>query len=118
MAAALGVFFYSLGRGTHWPWRARWCSIWLWPWKSSILSRCAFCTWHWRGVLGTPAVLRALTVVVVAQFAFTDLPAMQAVFDTRPVAFTDGWLIMEAGMAIMIVLESEKIVMRRVGRRY
>lgn len=75
-------------------------------------------SFHWRGVLGTPAVLRALTVVVVAQFAFTDLPAMQAVFDTRPVAFTDGWLIMGAGMAIMIVLESEKIVMRRVGRRY
>src|SRR3546814_1325356 len=36
-----------------------------------------------RGALGTPAVLLAVVAVILAQMAFTYLPAMQAVFDSR-----------------------------------
>jgi magnesium-transporting ATPase (P-type) len=69
-----------------------------------------------RGALGTPPVLIAVAVVVAAQFAFTYLPVMHELFDSRPVSFGDGLLIVAAGVAMMIVLEIEKNVMRRTGR--
>jgi hypothetical protein len=50
---------------------------------------------------------------VVAQLAFTYLPAMQALFQTRPVALLDGLVIIAAGVALMIVLEVEKLLLRR-----
>ncbi|MFK8253168.1 HAD-IC family P-type ATPase [Ancylobacter terrae] len=69
----------------------------------------------WRGVLGTPAVLLAVGVVVVAQFAFTYLPPMQEIFDTRPVAFSDGVLVVAGGVVLLAVLEAEKALLRRLG---
>jgi magnesium-transporting ATPase (P-type) len=68
-----------------------------------------------RGAVGTPAVLLALLVVVVAQFAFTYAPIMQELFATRPVMLVDGMVIVAAGVLLMVVLESEKVVMRRLG---
>lgn len=68
-----------------------------------------------RGVLGTPAVLIALVVVVAAQFAFTYAPFMQHWFATRPLAFADGVLIVLLGAAVMLVLEGEKWLLRRLG---
>jgi len=69
----------------------------------------------WTGALGTRAVRIAIVAVVLAQLAFTYLPAMQALFDTRPVAIVDGILILAAGLVLMIVLEIEKLVLRRSG---
>ncbi|TCK30201.1 P-type E1-E2 ATPase [Ancylobacter aquaticus] len=69
----------------------------------------------WRGALGTPAVLLALVAVVAGQFAFTYLPLMQAIFDTRPVALVDGVMIIAIGVALMAVLEGEKMLLRRLG---
>ena len=69
----------------------------------------------WQGALGTPPVLIAVAVVVVAQFAFTYLPAMQALFATRPVSFLDGLLIVAVGVVAMAILEAEKHLMRRMG---
>jgi magnesium-transporting ATPase (P-type) len=69
----------------------------------------------WRGALGTPAVLLALAAVVAGQFAFTYLPVMQAIFDTRPVALLDGMMIIAIGVALMVVLEGEKLLLRRLG---
>ncbi len=69
----------------------------------------------WRGALGTPAVLLALAAVVAGQFAFTYLPVMQAIFDTRPVALADGVMIIAIGAALMVVLEGEKLLLRRLG---
>ena len=66
-----------------------------------------------RGLFGTPAVLAALVVVVLAQFAFTYLPLMQALFQTRPVALVDGLVIIGAGVALMVILEIEKVILRR-----
>ena len=63
----------------------------------------------------TPAVLWAILVVVVAQLAFTYLPWMQALFDTRAVALIDGVAILGIGLAFMVVLEFEKLLLRRWG---
>ena len=66
-----------------------------------------------RGLFDTPAVLAALVVVVLAQFAFTYLPLMQALFQTRPIALVDGLVIIGAGVALMVILEIEKVILRR-----
>jgi magnesium-transporting ATPase (P-type) len=61
-----------------------------------------------KGVVGTPAVLIAVALVVVAQFAFTYLPFMQALFKTEAVSLADGVLIIGVGVALLIVVEIEK----------
>ena len=73
-------------------------------------------SFSWRGVLGTPAVLIAVATVVAAQFAFTYLPIMHRLFDTRPIGLGDGLLIVATGAAAMVLLEIEKNVMRKTGR--
>lgn len=69
----------------------------------------------WRGVLGTPIVLAAIGAVVAAQFAFTYAPFMHALFTSRPIPLLDGLLIVAVGVALMLVLEAEKTLMRRYG---
>ncbi|HSN72194.1 MAG TPA: cation transporting ATPase C-terminal domain-containing protein [Steroidobacteraceae bacterium] len=73
----------------------------------------------WRAVLGTPAVLTGVTGVVIAQFAFTYLPIMQAVFQTRPVGLVEGIVIVGVGVALLLVVEVEKrlraVVLTRPG---
>lgn len=68
-----------------------------------------------RGAVGTPAVLAAIAVVVVAQLAFTYLPFMHTVFDTAPISLFDGLVIISVGIVLMVVLEAEKALMRRFG---
>ena len=68
-----------------------------------------------RGALGTPAVLIALAVVTAAQLAFTYAPFMQAWFDTRPVPLVEGVLVVLLGAAVMLLLEGEKWLLRRLG---
>jgi magnesium-transporting ATPase (P-type) len=68
-----------------------------------------------RGMAGTPAVLIAVAVVVVAQLAFTYLPLMHALFDSRPLGLVDGLLIIGLGVGLMFLLEAEKVLMRRLG---
>jgi magnesium-transporting ATPase (P-type) len=69
----------------------------------------------WRGALGTPPVLIAIAVVVVAQFAFTYAPFMHELFQTRPVPFFDGFITVAAGVLLMVILETEKNLLRRFG---
>ena len=64
------------------------------------------------GVLGTPAVLIGVAVVVVAQLAFTYLPWMQFVFATRPVPLADGLAIVAIGAALFLIVEAEKRLWR------
>lgn len=68
-----------------------------------------------KGVLGTPAVLAAIGVVVAAQLAFTYAPPMHALFDSAPIGLADGALIIAIGVATMVILEAEKALMRRMG---
>ncbi|WP_404809921.1 cation-transporting P-type ATPase [Microvirga lenta] len=69
----------------------------------------------WKGVLGTRAVLIGVGTVVVAQFAFTYLPLLQRIFDSRPVSLTDGFAIVALGAALLVVVEVEKRVAARLG---
>jgi magnesium-transporting ATPase (P-type) len=62
----------------------------------------------WEGVIGTPAVLIGVAVVIVSQFAFTYLPFMNWVFDSRPVAAADGLMIVAVGIALLVLVELEK----------
>jgi magnesium-transporting ATPase (P-type) len=71
----------------------------------------------WQGVLGTPAVLIAVATIVVAQLLFTYLPVMQAIFASRPVALLDGVLIMGVGVALLMIVETEKWIARRLKQR-
>jgi magnesium-transporting ATPase (P-type) len=72
----------------------------------------------WRGVLGTPALLLAVGLVTAGQFAFTYVPAFQAVFGSRPVSFGDGLVVLGIGVALLLVAEAEKALRARaVARR-
>ncbi len=73
-------------------------------------------SFSWRGAAGTPAVLIAIVVVVLAQLAFTYAEPMQRLFDTRPVSLLDGAVTIAAGVVLMLVLETEKAILRRVAR--
>lgn len=67
-----------------------------------------------RGLRGTPAVLWAIAAVVLAQLAFTYLPWMHALFDSRPVPLLEGTVIVAGGAAMMALLEIEKWLLRRL----
>ncbi|MEZ5840995.1 MAG: HAD-IC family P-type ATPase [Hyphomicrobiales bacterium] len=71
----------------------------------------------WRGMLGTPAVLVGVGGIVALQFAFTYLPAMQFLFNTRPIGFVDGALIVASGIVLMLILEIEKSIRRSIFAR-
>lgn len=68
-----------------------------------------------QGLRGTPAVLAAVGAVIAAQLAFTYLPWLQTVFDSRPLGLLDGAVIILTGVALMLVLELEKLLLRRLG---
>ncbi|MGE0855051.1 MAG: HAD-IC family P-type ATPase [Hyphomicrobiaceae bacterium] len=70
-----------------------------------------------QGVRGTPAVLIGVGATVVAQLALTYLPPLQALFGTRPVALSDGAVIVGSGVALLAVLEAEKAARRYVIAR-
>ena len=70
----------------------------------------------WQGVLGTPAVLMAVAIVTAAQLLFTYAPVMNRIFDSRPVAPADGLLIIAIGVLLLVVVEAEKWIARRIGR--
>ncbi|MEQ9607433.1 MAG: HAD-IC family P-type ATPase, partial [Kiloniellaceae bacterium] len=71
----------------------------------------------WQGVLGTRAVLIGITAVVAAQFAFTYLPPLQAVFGTQPVSLPGGLSIVGLGVAFFLVVETEKWLAARLAAR-
>ena len=119
LAVALGFYFYALGKGAELA-TARTMVVnaivvleIFYLFNVRYLHMTSF---SWRGVLGTPAVLLAIATVALAQFAFTYLPVMQRLFDTRPVSLGDGLLIVAVGVAAMVLLEIEKNIMRRSGR--
>jgi magnesium-transporting ATPase (P-type) len=62
----------------------------------------------WQGILGTPAVLVGVTTLVIAQFAFTYLPPMQAIFGSHPVSLADGSVIVPIGVMLFLIVEAEK----------
>jgi calcium-translocating P-type ATPase len=72
----------------------------------------------WRGVLGTPAVIVCVGIVVVLQLLFTYAPPFQALFDSRPVSLLDGAAIIGSGVALLLTMEADKAAYRwRRARR-
>ncbi len=71
----------------------------------------------WQAVRGTKMVWATVVAVVLAQFAVTYLPVLQAVFATEAVAIFDGMLIVGVGVALFALLESEKQLRLAFSRR-
>ncbi len=65
-----------------------------------------------EGVLGTPAVLMGVGIVIAAQLALTYLPFMNAIFQTRPVSAADGLVVIGVSIGMLIFVELEKLVRR------
>ncbi|WP_119154031.1 HAD-IC family P-type ATPase [Caldimonas tepidiphila] len=68
-----------------------------------------------QGVKGTPRVLRAVGAVFALQLLFTYAPFMQRLFDTRALDLVQGVQIVLVGVALLLVLEVEKLLLRRAG---
>ncbi len=116
-AGALGIFFYALERGLSVETARTMVVNVIVVFEIFYLFNVRYLhmtSFSWRGAMGTPPVLIALAVVVGAQFAFTYLPVMQELFDTTPVQFADGLVIVAAGLILMLVLEGEKLLLRRL----
>jgi magnesium-transporting ATPase (P-type) len=117
-AGALAVFFYALGRGLGVDMARTMVVNVIVVFEIFYLFNVRYLhitSITLRGALGTPAVLLALAVVIVAQLTFTYAPFMHELFQTRPVAIVDGTVIIAVGVLLMLVLEGEKIVLRRSG---
>lgn len=69
----------------------------------------------WQGVLGTKAVLLAVATVTILQFIFTYAPFMQPLFDTRPVSLIHGLQVIGFGIAVLMLLELEKLIYGRIS---
>ncbi len=67
-----------------------------------------------RGLLGTPAVLAAIAIVVVAQFAFTYAPFMNTIFATEALTLAEGLIAIGLGAILFAVLEGEKLLFRQL----
>ena len=64
------------------------------------------------GAKGTKAILIALAAAVAEQLAFTYLPVMNALFDSRPLTLGEGMAIVALGAAAFVLLEIEKHLLR------
>jgi magnesium-transporting ATPase (P-type) len=69
-----------------------------------------------QGVKGTRPVLIAVFSVLALQLLFTYAPFMETFFHTRPLSVTTGIQVVSVGVALLIVLEVEKFVRRRLVR--
>ena len=117
-AAALGIFFYALGVGR---------SIEIA--RTMVVNVLVVCELFYlfnvrylhttsitfRGALGTRAVLIAVALLAVAQLLFTYAPFMNHIFESRPLTLKDGLLILAVAGSMMLLLEGEKLLMRKFG---
>ena len=71
----------------------------------------------WRGALGTKPVLTGVGLVVLAQLGFTYLPFMNTVFGTAPVGLAGGALVIAIGVALLVLVETEKAIAALLERR-
>ena len=117
-AAALGVFFYALESGRDLE-TARTMVV-----NMFIVGEIFYLfnvrylhvtSFTLKGVAGTPAVLLAIAVLVAGQLLFTYAPFMNTLFGSRPLGIGDGLLLVAIGFTLMLVLEGEKFVLRRLG---
>jgi magnesium-transporting ATPase (P-type) len=116
---SLAVFFHALGQGQEIEFARTMVVNMLVVGEIFYLFNVRYLTMRsitWRGALGTPVVLAAIAVVVIGQLAFTYLPFMNAAFGSRPLRLADGALIIALGAGLMLFLEAEKHLLRRMAR--
>ncbi|MDR0775202.1 MAG: cation-transporting P-type ATPase [Azonexus sp.] len=65
------------------------------------------------GLTGNRAVLLAIAVCLPLQFAYTHLPAMQAVFGSTDLSPLEWLKVAGAGLLVFVVAELEKLAIRR-----
>ena len=70
-------------------------------------------SFSWIGVQGTPRVLGAVGFVVALQIGMTYLPWLQTVFETKPLGVGQLGIVVAIGVAVLLVLELEKMVLRQ-----
>nr|MBV0880932.1 cation-transporting P-type ATPase [Noviherbaspirillum sp. L7-7A] len=69
----------------------------------------------WRGLTGNRYALLAVAALAVLQALMTYLPAMQAAFGTAPLQAGAWGRILLFGVALMLIVEAEKWLLRRAG---
>lgn len=69
------------------------------------------------GIVGTPAVLVGIGVSAAAQVVFNWWPPAQAVFGSRGIGLADCAAILGVGLAMLVVVEIDKALLRLVTRR-
>jgi magnesium-transporting ATPase (P-type) len=68
----------------------------------------------WKLVRGTRTVWATVATVTIAQFAITYLPPLQPIFETAPVPFLDGVIIVSIGVVLLLIIETEKQIRLRL----
>jgi magnesium-transporting ATPase (P-type) len=68
-----------------------------------------------EGVKGTGPVLIAVFTVFGLQLLFTYAPFMGLFFDSRPLSLGQGIEVVAAGVALLVILEVEKFLRRRIA---
>ncbi|NNK97095.1 MAG: cation-transporting P-type ATPase [Desulfobacterales bacterium] len=77
--------------------------------KESVLSR--------EGFLGNPAVLLAVTGIVILQLLFTYLPLFQKAFGTAAIPTGDWIRLISFTFTVFVLVEIEKTIMRRLDKK-
>ena len=67
-------------------------------------------TWH--GIVGTPAVLIGVGLVLLLQLALTYLPPMNQIFETQPLTLLQAAVTLATGAILFFLLELEKQLQR------
>lgn len=70
-----------------------------------------------EGLFGSRPVLIAIGIALLLQVAFTYLPLMQVLFETRGLSFVDWMRIVLIGVLIFLIVELEKAVSRSFDNR-
>ena len=115
MAISLGVFFWTLGQGREVEVARTMVVNQLVVLEIFYLFSVRYLhmtSFTLTGVKGTGPVLGAIAVVVVGQLAFTYLPVMNRIFESRPLGLLDGVVIILLGVLLLAVLEVEKHFLR------
>lgn len=116
MSNALGLFLWELSRGTGLE-TARTmavCAIVVAEMFYLVNSRFIFAPALGRaGLLGNRMVWYALAACLLLQLGFVYLPALQVVFSSTPLSAGEWLKVAGAGLALFLVAEFEKFVVRR-----
>ena len=75
---------------------------------NSVLSR--------AGLLGSRPVLISIGLMLLLQLAFTYFPPLQHLMGTEPISMADWGIVTLAGVVVLLLVELEKAVWRRLRR--